>query len=148
MQGSRSSVRTASKRKNYLEEADDDEEHELLGEEDMIEEPVTSKPSRGKAKKARHTEERASAKKDRDQEYYSRKADKDVQEMLANMENAETDEEEDEEIPKSRKNSASGHLNAGAIMRIYVENFMCHRKFDLPLGAGLNFITGRNGSGK
>lgn len=37
---------------------------------------------------------------------------------------------------------------AGQIVRVYVENFMCHRKFHLDLGRQLNFITGRNGSGK
>lgn len=37
---------------------------------------------------------------------------------------------------------------AGQIMKVYVENFMCHRKFSFKLGRHLNFITGRNGSGK
>lgn len=37
---------------------------------------------------------------------------------------------------------------AGQIVRVYVENFMCHRKFHFDLGRHLNFITGRNGSGK
>ena len=39
-------------------------------------------------------------------------------------------------------------VSVGQIKSIYVENFMCHRKFTLKLGKHLNFITGRNGSGK
>ena len=38
--------------------------------------------------------------------------------------------------------------DAGQILTVDVENFMCHRKFHLNLGRHLNFITGRNGSGK
>jgi hypothetical protein len=37
---------------------------------------------------------------------------------------------------------------AGHIMSVYVENFMCHRKFFTPFGHHVQFITGRNGSGK
>lgn len=36
---------------------------------------------------------------------------------------------------------------AGQILTVSVENFMCHRKFVVQLGRHLNFITGRNGSG-
>lgn len=36
---------------------------------------------------------------------------------------------------------------AGQILSVYVENFMCHRKFELKFGRHLNFVTGRNGSG-
>lgn len=55
-------------------------------------------------------------------------------------------------------NSAlSGHRNvntagkppeAGIIQRIYVENFMCHRKLTVDLCRNVNFIYGQNGSGK
>lgn len=37
---------------------------------------------------------------------------------------------------------------AGQILRIYLEDFMCHRKFDISFGRHLNFVTGLNGSGK
>ena len=36
----------------------------------------------------------------------------------------------------------------GQIAKIEVENFMNHRKFTMNFGHNLNFITGRNGSGK
>ncbi|CAM9424182.1 unnamed protein product [Discosporangium mesarthrocarpum] len=37
---------------------------------------------------------------------------------------------------------------AGIILKIMVENFMCHRKLSLTLCKHVNFIHGRNGSGK
>jgi hypothetical protein len=37
---------------------------------------------------------------------------------------------------------------AGVIQRIYVENFMCHRKLTVDLCRNVNFISGQNGSGK
>lgn len=36
----------------------------------------------------------------------------------------------------------------GYIRKISLKNFMCHRNFDVELGPGLNFIVGKNGSGK
>ncbi|KAL3233434.1 Structural maintenance of chromosomes protein 6 [Nakaseomyces bracarensis] len=36
----------------------------------------------------------------------------------------------------------------GFIRKISLKNFMCHRNFDVELGPGLNFIVGKNGSGK
>ena len=37
---------------------------------------------------------------------------------------------------------------AGVISKIYVENFMCHRKLTVDLCRNVNFIHGQNGSGK
>lgn len=37
---------------------------------------------------------------------------------------------------------------AGVIKRVYVENFMCHRKLTVDLCRNVNFIHGQNGSGK
>lgn len=36
----------------------------------------------------------------------------------------------------------------GIIVKIYCENFMCHRKLSVDLCANVNFINGENGSGK
>ena len=36
----------------------------------------------------------------------------------------------------------------GYIKKLTLHNFMCHRNFDVELGPGLNFIVGKNGSGK
>ena len=37
---------------------------------------------------------------------------------------------------------------AGIIQKIYVENFMCHKKMSTDLCRNVNFIYGQNGSGK
>lgn len=39
-------------------------------------------------------------------------------------------------------------FEAGMILKVHMENFMCHSKFTITLGKMLNFITGSNGSGK
>ncbi|CAM9711696.1 unnamed protein product [Scytosiphon promiscuus] len=38
--------------------------------------------------------------------------------------------------------------DAGVVLKIHVENFMCHRKLTVPFCRHVNFINGRNGSGK
>jgi hypothetical protein len=45
-------------------------------------------------------------------------------------------------------NPAGKPPEAGIITRIYVENFMCHRKLTVDLCRNVNFIHGQNGSGK
>jgi len=45
-------------------------------------------------------------------------------------------------------NSAGKPADAGIIDRVYVENFMCHRKLTVTLCQNVNFIHGQNGSGK
>ena len=37
---------------------------------------------------------------------------------------------------------------AGVIKKIYLENFMCHKKLSVSLCRNINFINGQNGSGK
>lgn len=53
------------------------------------------------------------------------------------------DENDDEEADLERHHMESGH-----IVRIYVENFMCHKKLTVDFGRHVNFVTGENGSGK
>jgi AAA15 family ATPase/GTPase len=45
-------------------------------------------------------------------------------------------------------NPAGKPPEAGIILKIYVENFMCHRKLTVDLCRNVNFIYGQNGSGK
>jgi hypothetical protein len=42
---------------------------------------------------------------------------------------------------------AGPKMESGHIVRIYVENFMCHRKMTVDFGRHVNFVTGENGSG-
>lgn len=39
-------------------------------------------------------------------------------------------------------------MEAGQILEMYLENFMCHRKFSMKFCKNVNFISGKNGSGK
>ena len=71
-------------------------------------------------------------------------------------------EEEEEEEPENpapesevvnrtsiRSINAAGKVpEAGIILKVYVENFMCHRKLTIALCKNVNFIHGQNGSGK
>lgn len=37
---------------------------------------------------------------------------------------------------------------AGKVLKIHVRNFMCHASMEIKLNERVNFIIGRNGSGK
>ena len=68
-----------------------------------------------------------------------------------NPSDREDDEEEEaEEAPTFRRtiNAPGKPPEAGVILQVHVENFMCHRKFTVDLCRNVNFITGQNGSGK
>lgn len=54
-------------------------------------------------------------------------------------------EDSDEENDEVQDSSPS---TAGVIERLVLKNFMCHESFELNLSPQLNFIIGRNGSGK
>jgi chromosome segregation ATPase len=63
----------------------------------------------------------------------------DEYEMLPEMNNCA--------IEESLK-SAKTNFDAGQILEIEMKDFMCHRRFTVKLGRRLNFIVGKNGSGK
>ena len=52
------------------------------------------------------------------------------------------------DTPIRRVNPVGKMAEAGIIKKIYVENFMCHRKLTVELCRNVNFIHGQNGSGK
>ena len=55
-----------------------------------------------------------------------------------------TDDEQDDEegFSDDEKDGTSGQ-----ILRVFVQDFMCHKKFDIKFGRHVNFVTGLNGSG-
>ncbi|KAI5950176.1 smc6 [Candida jiufengensis] len=69
----------------------------------------------------------------------------------------EDEESETESIDEDEDNSATEEIigedfeapaQAGIIEKLSLKNFMCHDSFELVLGPQINFIIGRNGSGK
>jgi hypothetical protein len=60
-----------------------------------------------------------------------------------------SDDEEDENVDVDiSEDDEKLDYEAGQICKVYVENFMCHRKFTLEFNRHLNFVNGQNGSGK
>jgi chromosome segregation ATPase len=62
--------------------------------------------------------------------------------------NGEDEDEDDVALDILQEDGISTMCETGQIANIYVENFMCHRKFSLNFGDNVNFVTGTNGSGK
>ena len=66
------------------------------------------------------------------------------------IDNSDEENEEPENIQQADedvKDPKGYSYEAGHILRIYCQDFMNHRKFDIKLGHHMNFITGKNGSG-
>ncbi|CAM9327713.1 unnamed protein product, partial [Ectocarpus sp. 8 AP-2014] len=61
----------------------------------------------------------------------------------------ERDERKKKEKEKEKRSKNKARKSeAGVVLKIYAENFMCHRKLSVPFCRHINFINGRNGSGK
>lgn len=58
------------------------------------------------------------------------------------------DEEEDSEESDGEEGANERVSKAGYIRKLTLRNFMCHDYFELDFGPQMNFIIGRNGSGK
>lgn len=71
-------------------------------------------------------------------------SDEDVDEY--NDEDAELDDKFFD--PRKEINKFGQSAEAGVIVKIYCENFMCHRKLSVTFCPNVNFINGQNGSGK
>ena len=68
---------------------------------------------------------------------------------VSDQEEYETDEDVESTATYERPTDGLSSSEApGIISRIMCENFMCHESLNLPLNNRVNFITGRNGSGK
>jgi hypothetical protein len=76
--------------------------------------------------------------------------------LPASVDNVEEDNQKDvcpeheeaDERPQAKYASMDPIIHVGIIVRVYVENFMCHRKFTIDFCRKVNFITGPNGSRK
>jgi hypothetical protein len=136
-----------NKRKSFLSDVDDEEEEEDPSSINMMMEEMkesfitTNNTTSDSNRSSNHVQ------KECNKNYYKQQVDQHIFKSLEQVSDDDDDDGEDE-ARQPRLNPTVGKLNAGAIMRIYVENFMCHRRFELTLGPGLHFITGRNGSGE
>ncbi|WEJ93315.1 Structural maintenance of chromosomes protein 6 [Yamadazyma tenuis] len=63
-------------------------------------------------------------------------------------ENSGLSDSETSNTEGTETNGIMEKFHAGVIEKISLKNFMCHDFFELELGPRLNFIIGRNGSGK
>jgi hypothetical protein len=62
------------------------------------------------------------------------------------------DEDDEDEDDEDEEEEADGdedlsELGTGQVMKIYVQDFMCHSKLTVKFGRRINLITGANGSG-
>ena len=67
---------------------------------------------------------------------------------------ASSDSIVDDDVPPQeeediyQKEDQFTEFEAGQIIRVYVQDFMCHHKLTIDFGRHVNFVTGANGSGK
>lgn len=116
----------SSSRKRHAEDKDDDDEEKKNDGRKEQSEQLESHETEGpnSTKRSRH---------------YSKEDEMDDE--------GEQQGEISKKMPKSI-NKAGRQAEAGVIDKVYVENFMCHRKLTIPLCRNVNFIHGQNGSGK
>lgn len=73
----------------------------------------------------------------------------DEAEEVEEDEEDELDAEDNEEEEQRRLADADqGTAQSGIVEKIELRNFMCHQNFNIEFGPKLNFVMGRNGSGK
>jgi hypothetical protein len=75
-----------------------------------------------------------------------------AEDMEEDVEDADAEVDNADAAPtekfRKRINKEGKPPEAGVIKKIYMENFMCHRKLGVELCRNVNFIHGQNGSGK
>lgn len=133
------------KQKRKMEQDGDDTSHEDISfdkNEDGVEPTQRSSQGtygRGKRQRTKvNYQENVKFSVDSEMDYAE------LDELADAYENASESEHDDG--PKAL--NPKTNFDAGQIIRIDMKDFMCHRKFTVNLGRRLNFIVGKNGSGK
>nr|WJN25120.1 DNA repair protein [Moesziomyces parantarcticus] len=94
-------------------------------------------------------EDEAHHRQDAQQEEEEEEEDQDEDEEDDDDEQDEIDPDEDRAEEERRQAEADqGYAQSGIVEKIELRNFMCHANFSIELSPTLNFIMGRNGSGK
>ena len=159
-------------------DAEDEEEEEEEEEESARKKPRRVRGGAKSAKKKQQQKKRHRTASDLlddsdDEEQYEDEEEEDVDDD--EMEEADTKMDHEPASPEPKKRRASSKSSksrtgkmppitsplsthnrndpgkpaeAGVIRRVYVENFMCHRRLTVDLCRNVNFIYGQNGSGK
>lgn len=60
----------------------------------------------------------------------------------------EFDDDEFDLTQSQVQETLATEAEVGIVEKVSVTNFMCHRRLEVSLGSNVNFIIGRNGSGK
>lgn len=128
MKASRLSKRS---RKNAIDENSDDDDVEK-------DEESEHQQTQGRGKRRKITKS-TKLNTGRSHDDIAQDLDKEIEDAMGYF----SDKESDEVVNDENKSDC----DAGQILQIEVENFMCHKKLTVRLGKGVNFITGKNGSG-
>jgi hypothetical protein len=123
------SSRRSKSAKSYDEEDDTDEE-------------------RDSPDKKKEVKKRKPAKVEDDNEDYDNVVQK-KQKGASGRRDDDDDDDEDEDGDDGDDDGEEdlSELETGQVMRVYVQDFMCHNKLTVEFGRHVNFVTGSNGSG-
>ena len=131
-----STISTKKKKKRQIAEEDEDEDEDFENNENFD----PQDPAGGRAsKRSRPSDEK--------KEDFKEDISEPAQEPHHDDGEGNDDDDANDPAPFRSINPPGKPAEAGIIKRVYVENFMCHRKLTIDLCRNVNFIHGQNGSG-